>query len=58
MRDALAGCIERDGDRESAAYIRHRLDADIKQCMVDVVKVWITYIYIYYNNILFVLDDE
>jgi hypothetical protein len=55
MRDALANCIERDGDGESADFIRHRLDADIKQCMVDVMKVCMSillnlYYYIFDNN--------
>jgi hypothetical protein len=39
LRAALADAIERDGDPMSADYIRHRLDDEIQQCMVDIIKV-------------------
>jgi hypothetical protein len=36
---SVADDIERGGDREGAEYLRNHLDEDIKQCMVDVLKV-------------------
>jgi hypothetical protein len=36
---SVADDIERSGDREGAEYLRNHLDEDIKQCMVDVLKV-------------------
>lgn len=39
LRPLLADLIERDGDPISANYIRNHLDDEIKQCMVDIIKV-------------------
>jgi hypothetical protein len=36
---SVADDIERGGDREGAEYLRNHLDEDIKQCLVDVLKV-------------------
>lgn len=36
---SVADDIERNGDREGAEYLRNDLDEDIKQCMVDILKV-------------------
>lgn len=36
---SVADDIERGGDRDGAEYLRNHMDEDIKQCLVDVLKV-------------------
>lgn len=35
----VADDVERSGDLEGSEYLRNQMDDDIKQCMVDVLKV-------------------